>query len=86
MRRRLSPNGPPEPIPATHPTASPTMAQPIPTVADVLARTHLGGHYHEWGADGGAIRVTRAELRQALEDAYDPLMPNWPAIMEIGNG
>ena len=29
------------------------MAQPIPTVDDVLARTHLGGHFHEWGADGG---------------------------------
>jgi hypothetical protein len=59
------------------------MTQPIPTIDDVLARTHLGGHFHEWGADGGVIRVTRAELRPALEAAYDPTMPNWPAMVEI---
>jgi hypothetical protein len=43
----------------------------------------LGSHFHEWGADGGVIRVTRAELRQALEDAYDPTMPDWPAMVEV---
>jgi hypothetical protein len=59
------------------------MTQPIPTVDEILARTHLGGHFHEWGADGGVIRVTRAELRPALEDAYDPTMPDWPAMVEI---
>jgi hypothetical protein len=59
------------------------MTQPIPTVDDLLARTHLGSHFHEWGADGGVIRVTRAELRQALEDAYDPTMPDWPAMVEV---
>jgi len=59
------------------------MATPTPTVDDVLARTHIGGHFHEWSADGGVIRVTRDELRQALEDAYDPDMPNWPAMVEI---
>lgn len=59
------------------------MPQPIPTVDDVLARTHLGGHFHEWGADGGVIRVTRAELLPALEAAYDPTMASWPAMVEI---
>jgi hypothetical protein len=54
-----------------------------PTVDEVLNRTHLGGHLHEWGADGSVIRVTRRRLRSALEDAYDPLMPNWPAMVEI---
>ena len=54
-----------------------------PTVDEVLDRTHLGGHFHEWGADGGVIRVTRDELRQALEDAYDPTMPDWPSMVEI---
>ena len=48
-----------------------------------MARTHLGGHFHEWGADGGVIRVTRDELRPALEVAYDPNMPDWPAMVEI---
>jgi hypothetical protein len=54
-----------------------------PTVDDVLARTHIGGHFHEWGADGGVIRVTRDELRPALDAAYDPTMPNWPSMVEI---
>ena len=60
-----------------------TMTQPIPTVDDVLARTHSCWDLHEWGADGGVIRVTRAELRLALEAAYDPTTPNWPAMVEI---
>ena len=55
----------------------------VPTVDDILARTHLGGRFHEWGADGGVIRVSHAELRQALEDAYDPTMPDWPSMVEI---
>jgi hypothetical protein len=55
----------------------------VPTVDEILTRTHLGGHFHEWGADGGAIRVTRDELRLALEDAYDPTMPDWPSMVEI---
>jgi hypothetical protein len=65
------------------------MTQFIPTVDDLLTRTHLSQRhavdYHEWGVDGGVIVVTRAELRQALEAAYDPCMPDWPAMVEIGN-
>lgn len=57
----------------------------VPTVDDVLTRTHIGGQLHEWNADGGVIRVTRAELRQALEDAYDPTMPDWPAMVELAD-
>jgi hypothetical protein len=57
--------------------------RPVPTVDDVLASTHLGHHHHRWSADGGVVRVTRAQLRQALEAAYDPSMPNWPAMVEI---
>jgi hypothetical protein len=59
------------------------MTQPISTVDDLLDRTHIGGYFHEWGADGGVIRVTRHELRPALEAAYDPTMPDWPAMVEI---
>jgi hypothetical protein len=41
---------------------------------------------HEWwGADGGVIRIARDDLRQALEDACDPSMPDWPAMVEIDN-
>jgi len=58
----------------------------IPTVDDILIRTHIGGHFHEWGADGGVIRVSRADLRPVLEDAYDPTDPNWVAFVEIDKG
>jgi len=55
-----------------------------PTADDLLARTHLGGrHFHEWRADGGVIRVTRAELCPILGNAYDPTMPDWPSMVEI---
>ena len=54
-----------------------------PTVDDLLARTHIGGNSHEWGADGGVIRVTRRRLRSALEDAYDPTMPDLPSMVEV---
>ncbi len=59
------------------------MAQPSPTVADILASTWLGGDLHEWNTDAAVIRITRSELRSALENAYDSLMPNWPAMVEI---
>lgn len=60
------------------------MIPTVPTVDDVLARTHLGGHFHKWGTDGGVIRVARAELRPALEAAYDPTLPDWPSTVELG--
>ena len=65
-------------------TTTPLTTAP-PTVDDILARTHVGGHWHEWNAYGGTIRLTRAELRPALEAAYDPYMPDWPATVEIAD-
>jgi hypothetical protein len=61
------------------------MTQPIPTVDDVLARTHIWNNIHRWPVEGGAIEITTAELRSALENAYDSLTPNWPAMVEIGD-
>jgi len=55
----------------------------VPTVDEILTRTQMGPDLNWWSANGGAIRISRAELRQALEDAYDPLMPNWPTMVEI---
>ena len=69
---------------AAMPTTTPLTTTP-PTVDDVLARTHVGGDWHEWNADGGTIRLTHAELRSALEAAYDPSMPDWPAMVEIAD-
>lgn len=54
-----------------------------PTVDEILSHTHIGCHFHQWGAEGGVITVARAELRQALEAAYDPFMPDWPSMVEI---
>ena len=53
------------------------------TVDDVLARTVLGNGYHSWGTNGSLITVRSGKLRQALEAAYDPTMPDWPAMVEI---
>ena len=57
--------------------------EPVPTVTDLLESTDIGNCLHRWRTDGGAITVDRATLRQALEEAYDPEMPNWPAMVEI---
>jgi hypothetical protein len=63
-------------------------AEPAPTVADVLARCQPRGFTGTPAApiqllnwDGCAIPA--GDLRAALEDAYDPTMPNWPAMVSI---
>ena len=57
--------------------------EPVPTVDDLLAQTAIGNGFHQWRVEGGAITISLNELRQALEAAYDPCMPNWPAMVEI---
>ena len=71
------------------------MPQSIPTVDDVLARCERRGwadlrglgfvqaRLLAWGVNGGEIMVPASELRTALEAAYDPSMPDWPAMVEI---
>jgi hypothetical protein len=74
------------------------MAQSAPTVDEVLARCEFRGWNETcplgfepaqrmlaWIINGGEIIVASDKLRQALEDAYDPTMPNWPAMVEIDN-
>jgi len=56
---------------------------PVPTVTDLLESTDIGSCLHRWRTNGGTITVSRDTLRQAFEDAYDPAMPNWPAMVEI---
>jgi hypothetical protein len=55
----------------------------VPTVHFMLGATLISHGLHRWPAKGGQITIASNELRQALEDAYDPLMPNWPAMVEI---
>ena len=61
------------------------MTQPTPTVADLLKQTAIGNGLHRWSCEGGSIEVPADELRQALEEAYDPTMPSWPAMVEIAD-
>ena len=54
-----------------------------PTVEFMLDATLISYGNHRWPAEGGAVEITTAELRPALEAAYDLTMPNWPAMVEI---
>lgn len=54
-----------------------------PTVDDIMSRSHIGNGFHQLPTYGGLLCLPAAELRQALEDAYDPLMPNWPSMVEL---
>ncbi len=51
-----------------------------PTVDDVLSRTAIGCGWHDFPGVG---RIRTADLRAALEDAYDPCMPDWPVMAEL---
>lgn len=54
-----------------------------PTVEEVLAKNLLRPGAYTWGTHGGCLTLTEAELRPALEAAYDPTMPNWPSTVEL---
>ena len=82
----MTPTTPPgaaarQPIPSPHRHTA--MAQPIPTVEFMLDATLISNGIHRWPTEGGEIQIATAELRQALEAAYDPTMYNWPAMVEI---
>ena len=55
----------------------------VPTVDEVLALCRASNGLCHWDAEGGRIDLPEAELRQALEAAYDPQMAAWPALVEI---
>lgn len=60
---------------------------PAPTVDEILSDTccgvlHASGvTLHDWAVEGGTIQVSAADLRPALEAAYDPAMPDWTALI-----
>lgn len=56
----------------------------IPTVDEVLSDTAIGCGYHDFAVPGGTVRLTEAQLRPALEAAYDSTMPDWIVMVEIG--
>jgi hypothetical protein len=59
-----------------------------PTVDTVLAscqRGHIvdGKQTLGWKVEGGQAFIPASELRLALEEAYDPCMADWPALVMI---
>ena len=63
--------------------AAAVMTQPIPSVESMLGATLISNGLHRWPVEGGEIQIATAELRLALEAAYDPFMPDWPSMAEI---
>jgi len=55
---------------------------PVPTVDEVLAKTHVWNGMHRWAVIGGSITLTTDQLRPLLEEAYDPADPNWEAMVD----
>ena len=51
------------------------------TVDEVLADTAIGCGMHRWGLESGSGTFSTDELRPALEEAYDPGMPNWVQLI-----
>ena len=51
------------------------------TPDELLASTAIGCGFHNWSCEGGTILVATDELRPALEQAYDPSMPDWPSLI-----
>jgi hypothetical protein len=52
-----------------------------PTVEEVLAQTAIGNDFHRWAVQGGSITIETERLRPVLEEAYDPRMENWVALI-----
>ena len=57
--------------------------KPAPTVGQVLMHTAIGNGLHRWAVEGGSIRLSYEQLRPLLEEAYDPGMPNWVALVNV---
>lgn len=57
-----------------------------PTVEELLDETAIGCGLHRWAVEGGSIEVSTSELRPVLEEAYDPIMPDWAALISYDDG
>jgi hypothetical protein len=55
----------------------------VPTVEQVLTDHHLFDSIAWWDVEGGRISIDKDDLHVALEDAYDPSMPDWPAMVQL---
>jgi len=55
----------------------------VPTVEEVLASVNTWGKMYCWPAKIGGHLCTRDELKAALEAAYDPMMADWPTMVQM---
>ena len=62
-------------------TAAPTVEEVL--LGLVYCYKEAGIRTYFWLSGPDILQVQEGELRQALEAAYDPEMPNWPAMVEI---
>jgi hypothetical protein len=53
-----------------------------PTPEEALERAHAGNGWYDWRVDGGTVRLRRHQLEPALQSAWDPHDPSWPAQVE----
>jgi hypothetical protein len=59
------------------------MLPSIPTIGQILTSHCTASGFCLWPVQGGAITISRDELRQHLEEAYDPHDPSWPVFVDI---
>jgi hypothetical protein len=54
-----------------------------PQVEELMEKHHLFDSFAWWDTEGGRISIDKATLRQALEEAYDPSMPDWVFTVQL---
>ena len=60
-----------------------TAMSKIKTVDQVLSYNKVGPDRYVWPADGVLIEADTQTMRAALEDAYDPNMPDWTSMVQM---
>ena len=62
-------------------TAAPTVEEVL--LGLVYCYKEAGIRTYFWRSGPDILQLQEGELRPALEAAYDPSMPDWPATVEI---
>jgi hypothetical protein len=57
----------------------------VPTVEEVLAGCRDSNSLCNWPVEGGSIQIPDCDLLFALEAAYNPTMPDWASMVELGD-
>lgn len=54
-----------------------------PTIDLVFSSSKIGPDLCAWPESGDFIYTDGETMRAALEDAYDPCVPDWPAMVQM---